>query len=69
MTLSLAIAINVFAMLALAAVLAYVMSHAAKLTPHLGAAQPAAGEPAVLRLRTPTRRARSATPALAPARS
>ena len=53
MSLSLVIAINVVADISLLAGLAYVMSRAARLTPHVAAAKPTAAERQVVSHRPP----------------
>jgi hypothetical protein len=67
MTVSLAIAINVLAMLLLTAALSYVMTRAAQLTPHRRAARPRPGMPAAVALSAHGRSARHAVPAFASA--
>jgi hypothetical protein len=70
MSLSLAIAVNVIADLAIIALVAYVMSRAAKLTPHVPADVRADVRPAASRRRVRGGRARAPRPgAPQPARS
>ena len=69
MTLALAIAVNVFAVLALVSVLAYVMSRAARLSPHAPGSFLPVFRPIQVSRGAPARRTRRAESALAGARS
>jgi hypothetical protein len=69
MTLSLAIIINVLADLTLIGGLAYAMSHASRLSPHVAAIGTPATEPTRATPRSPLRPVRRARSALAPVAS
>lgn len=69
MTFSLAIIINVLADLGLIGSLAYAMSHASRLSPHVAARGTPAAEPIRARPRRPVRRVHRTSQALAPVAS
>jgi Tfp pilus assembly protein PilV len=69
MTLSVAIALNAVAMLALIGVLSYLMTRASRLKPHLAWVEVHAAGRVRSRRSAPVRRARPASPVLASVRS